>query len=102
MRIDGRTIERLAENYEQLKSMLTNYERHVKETADVTGENRQLRERVKDLETRLAAPEWRAREARAVELDKQEANLKALLKLEYDKGYTAAYTEVTNKMRVSS
>lgn len=99
MKVDERTLERLADNVESFDRKLTDYEDTYRKIKQTESENNRLTEKVKELEARLIAPDYNAKAARAKELDAKEASLKAALKLEYEKGYAAAYIEVTNKMR---
>jgi regulator of replication initiation timing len=99
MRVDEQTVERLVDEVSRFKDIMTNYENHVRETATVNGENKQLREKIANLEKLISSTDYRTRLERGVELDTLQATLKAALKLEYDKGYADAYVTVTGKMK---
>lgn len=89
-----------------IRSQLENISSRMHRVLDAAYENGQewqirdqLKQQVVELQRRIDSVEFRSSQKRAEELDQRERVLKETLTLQYNKGYSDAYTEVTDKMR---
>lgn len=99
MRIDENTLLRLITSIEgwqkQLDTRMQEYDNRVQQDAKIRAldlENSQLKNEINSVT-------HGADKTRQAKLNALEKRLEEDKKLEYNKGYAAAYTEITNKMK---
>lgn len=99
-RIDQDTVERLIEEVsrwpEKFAGQLSTYDQRISTETEL----RVFRTENETLRRTIASVEFHSKDERARDLDAQEANIKAIKQLEFDKGYAQAYTEVTRGMKL--
>lgn len=99
VKLNDDTIEELISEVNRFEQILRNRENDTASTHRFETIIGDLQAKNRELQAKVSSVEFRSRKELATELDSREANLKATLKLEYDKGYADAYTEVTRKMK---
>ena len=99
MKVNDETIEQLVKSVNGFEELLDRRDVAIKDSQRAYDEISSLKTELEKLRSEISSTEYRTRKERVEELNAQERRIEDIKKLEYNKGYAAAYTEITQRMK---